>query len=201
MISAFLTRFHAKAPGRGARLPVVGLLAVFLMLNAGPGSAEPALRLDAQVAELTRGLICAPPPAGRREAPDTAFGWIHVPDEPIVIRREGSVVPAVLGMGFGVHFRLHGDVPRLLRYVIEHPPMAPSGLSRQSWESLVENQSGEHVFFQFDLPEELLIGDWSFTAFDGTRELFHAAFRVVEPADLPQLARLCAGGALLALSR
>ncbi|MFN3953571.1 MAG: DUF3859 domain-containing protein [Pararhodobacter sp.] len=170
------------------------------MLNALPGSAEPALRVDAQVAELTRGLICAPPPAGRREAPDTAFGWIHVPDEPIIIRREGTTVPAVLGMGFGVHFRLHGDTPRLLRYVIEHPPMPPQGLVRQSWEGLTVGED-ERVFFQFDLTEELLPGAWSFSALDGPQEVFYAAFKVVTPEEAPELARLCEGGALLALSR
>lgn len=181
------------------RLTAASVLLASLLL-AAPARADLPLRFVPEVAELTRGLICAPPPAGRREAPDTAFGWIHVPDEPIVIRREGTTVPAVLGMGFGVHFRLQDDAPRLLRYVVEHPPMEPQGVTRQSWEALTQGQ-GERVFFQFDLAEELLPGFWSFTALEGTRELFHAAFKVVTAEEAPGLARLCEGDELLALSR
>lgn len=183
------------------RLTAALALAAGLAL-AAPAGAELPLRLASDVAELTRGLICAPPPAGRREAPDTAFGWIHVPDEPIVIRREGTTVPAVLGIGLGVRFRLHGEAPRLLRYVVEHPPMEPQGRTRQSWDGWTRGE-GEHVFFQFDLPEELLPGLWSFTAFDGRHEVFHATFKVVTPEEAPELAQLCEDEEeeLLALSR
>lgn len=184
-----------------ARLRRAISLSFFLMLLppvAGTALAEPELRLSPDVAELTRGIICAPPPAGRREAPDTAFGWIHVPDESITIRREASTVPAVLGMGFGMRYRLHSKAPRLLRYVVEHPPMPPHGRTRQSWEGYAQDEEG-WMFFQFDLEEELLPGTWSLSAHDGPQELFHAAFQVVEPEALPELAGLCGGEELLAL--
>lgn len=177
------------------------LTACVVCATALPLGAEPLLRLGPGVEALTRGLICAPPEAGRREAPDTAAGWIHVPDAPIDIRAEGTTVPARLGIGFGVRFVLAGDAPLLVRYEVSHPPLAPDGVTRQSWESPVMPGMPEQVFFQFDIPEELQPGSWSFTAFSGMTELFHAGFDVVPAATVPHLDGLCADGDLLAFSR
>lgn len=163
--------------------------------------AEPPLRLSAQVVEFTRGLICAPPEGGRRDAPDTASGWIHVPDAPIQIRLEGTTAPALLGSGFGLRFVFEGDVPMTVRYIVTHPPMPPSGMTMQGWDSVVMPGTAEQVFFQFDVEEELLPGAWSFTAQSGGVELFHAGFDVVVPEQVPHLIGLCQGGDLLAFSR
>lgn len=163
--------------------------------------AEPPLRLGAPVLELRRGIICAPPEAGRRAAPGTLSGWIHVPDSPLVMRAEGARVPAVLGMGFGVRFTLAGDQPYPLRYVVSHPPMPPGGEVEQVWHGLVAPGGPEQVFYQFDLVQELLPGRWSIAAFSGTQELFHAAFDVVTPETLPALADLCKGPGHLAFSQ
>lgn len=168
---------------------------------AAPVQAEPSLRLGAGVQSLTRGLICAPPEAGRREAPDTASGWIHVPDVPIDIRIEGVVAPALLGTGFGVRYVLDGAAPVPVRYIVSHPPLPPDGLTQQSWESLVMPGAPEQVFFQFDIEDELQPGRWSFAAHSGATELFHAGFDIVAPATVPHLTGLCQGGDLLAFSR
>lgn len=177
------------------------LIAALLCTPALPLAAEPALRLGPGVEALTRGLICAPPEAGRRDAPDTASGWIHVPDVPIEIRIEGVVAPALLGTGFGVRYLLEGAAPVPVRYTVTHPPMPPDGLTRQSWDALVLPGMPEQVFFQFDIEDELQPGRWSFTAHSGEAELFYAGFDVVAPGTVPHLAALCRGGDLLALSR
>ena len=177
-------------------------LAVALALfGATAAAAEPPLRLSPQVEALQRGLFCATADGGRMDAPDTEFGWIHVPDEPIEMRARGAVAPTVLGIGFGLDYTLAGSEPVLIRHVVEHPPMPPSGRVRQSWESWVMAGEPEIIFFQFDIAEELLPGRWSFTAFDGDDEVFHAAFDIVPPDRAPHLAGLCAGGERLALSR
>ncbi|KPQ07698.1 MAG: protein of unknown function containing DUF3859 domain [Rhodobacteraceae bacterium HLUCCA12] len=179
------------------------LAALFLALAVAPAPAlsEPPLRLSAQVESVTRGLICAPPEGGRRPAPDTAAGWIHVPDVAIEIRAEGTTAPARLGTGFGLRFVLAGQEPVPVRYVVTHPPMPPEGITRQSWHAMVQPGVGEQVFFQFDTEDELQPGDWTIAAFSGEDELFHAGFEVVLPRDLPQLDGLCRGGALYSLSR
>jgi len=178
------------------------LIAALFCAPALPLGAEPALRLGPGVEDLTRGLICAPPEAGRREAPDTAAGWIHVPDAAIEIRIEGVVAPALLGTGFGVRYMLErGALPVPVRYTVTHPPMPPDGRTLQSWDSLVMPGVPEQVFFQFDIADELQPGSWSFTAHSGATELFHAAFDIVPPETVPHLTGVCRGGDLLALSR
>lgn len=174
-----------------------------LALSAGLalGAQAGEIRVAPQVTILERGLICAPPEAGRRAAPDTAFGWIHVPDRPIEIRIETALAPARLGTGFGLRYRLETSDPVLVRYVVSHPPMTAGRITEQAWDSLVLPGSDEAVFFQFDIEEELVTGSWAFSAFDGTRELFHVGFTVVPPAAVPELDELCAGGDLLAFSR
>ncbi len=186
------------ALGRSVASPLVLLLAA--TLGASVALAEPPMRAAPEVEGLARGLICAPPSGGRRDAPDTVAGWIHVPDLHVEILVEGSTAPALLHTGFGVRYRLAGTAFRRVRYQVEHPPMPPAGITRQSWESLVAPGIDEQVFFQFDLPEELLPGDWSFAAFDGDRELFHAGFQVVDPARVPELAALCRGVNMLSVS-
>ncbi len=166
-----------------------------------PLQADPELRLGPTVSALTRGLICAPPEGGRRDAPETASGWIHVPDAPIEIRLEGTTAPALLGTGFGLRFTLEGAAPIAIRYTVNHPPLPPEGVTRQSWESLVVPGLPEQVFFQFDVEEELQPGIWSFTAHSGAAELFHAAFTIVPPGEVPHLTAGCQGGDLLAFRR
>jgi hypothetical protein len=200
-----------SAPPRSAdpaprrRAAAVGL-ALLLPLAASFGATtavaeEPPLRTSAKVAALERGLFCATPEGARRDAPDTEFGWIHIPDEPVAMRREGAVVPAVLGLGFGIDYTLAGSEPVLIRHVVEHPPMPPSRRVRQTWESWVIGGTPEVVFFQFDIDDELLPGRWTFTALDGDEEILHAAFDVVPPAAAPHLTALCSGAELLTLNR
>jgi len=166
-----------------------------------PAVAQDGVFLSDQVAALTAGLFCAPPEGERRPAPDTMAGWVHVPDDPVQMVAEGRVAPAVLGQGFGVRFALNADAPVMTRYTVTHPPMPPSGITAQSWDGLVRPGMTDTVFFQFDVPEELQPGPWTFSATADGLELFHVAFTVRPAADLPGLADLCRGGALLSLSR
>lgn len=184
---------------RGAR----AVSGTALALTAGLAAAALAdgIRTAPGVTILERGLICAPPEGGRREAPDTAFGWIHVPDRPLDIRLQGAVAPARLGTGFGLRFSLDRDDPVLVRHVVTHPPMTDAGITEQAWESLVLPGLDEAVFFQFDIEEELVTGPWAFAAYDETGELYRVGFSVVPPATVPHLDELCTGGDLFAFSR
>ena len=184
-------------------IPTLSLAAVFAIpATAEPATAEPGMRLAPEVVGLVRGLICAPPEGGRREAPDTSAGWIHVPAAPIEILQEGFTAPALLGTGFGVRYILEGaGAPLPVRYTVGHPPLPPAGTTRQSWDSFALPGTPEQVFFQFDIEDELQPGSWSFAAHSGPHELFHVAFDVVAPDTVPHLTGLCRGANLLAVSR
>lgn len=182
------------APRRSADPAGLALLAL-LALAAGPAAAGP--RLGPGLDWLVQGLFCAPPEGARLEAPGTIAGWIHVPDAPIEMVAQGAMAPAILGMGFGVWFQRAGTDAMVLRHVVTHPPMTAAGITRQTWESVSEGGQPDAIFFQFDLPEELVPGEWTFQAFAGETELFHVPFTVVPAEQMPEVAGLCRPGTLL----
>lgn len=178
-------------------------LPVGLALAAGLCHAAQAQVVGAvspRVADLVGGLFCAPPDGARRDAPDTMSGWIHVPDEPVVMFATGNEAPAVLGLGFGVRFRLADAGDAMVRYTVTHPPMPPTATTVQSWTSLLPAGSTDSAFFQFDTPNELQPGDWAFTIEADGEVLFTMAFTVRPPSELPDLAARCQGGSLLSFS-
>ncbi|MFN4101286.1 MAG: DUF3859 domain-containing protein [Pararhodobacter sp.] len=168
---------------------------------SGTALAQPMGEVSPRIAELTLGLFCAPPEGDRRPAPGTMSGWVHVPEDPVEMVARGVEAPALLGMGFGVRYRLTDMQPAVTRYTVTHPPMPPSGTTVQSWEGGLAGGSTDSVFFQFDIPDELQPGDWSFTVEADGELLFSAAFTVRPPSELPELAQLCRGGALFSLNR
>lgn len=181
-----------SAPLRSAELALAALLA----LAVAPQAAAEAV-VGPGVDWLVQGLFCAPAETGRREAPGTMSGWIHVPDAPVAMVAEGTVAPAALGMGFGVRFQRAGDGLTGLRFEVSHPPMGTGGVTVQAWESVSMAGEEDAIFFQFDMPEELVTGPWEFRAYEDGRELFRAPFTVVGPGAVPELVALCRPGAMM----
>lgn len=167
----------------------------------GVARADEHIVLSPLVTSLTAGLFCAPEDGDRRPAPDTMAGWIHVPDTPVEMVAEGQIAPALLGTGFGVRFTLAGTQAARMRYTVTHPPMPPSGMTAQSWETDVVAGFVDSAFFQFDYAHELQPGDWSFRASIGDQQIFDVGFTVRPAAQVPSLVGLCQGGAYLSLNQ
>lgn len=183
---------------RAVGAPLAGLALVAGLCHAAQAQVVGAV--SPRVADLVGGLFCAPPDGARRDAPDTMSGWIHVPDEPVVMFATGHEAPAVLGLGFGVRFRLTGAGDALVRYTVTHPPMPPTATTAQSWTSLLPAGNTDSAFFQFDTTNELQPGDWAFTIEADGEVMFTMAFTVRPPSDLPELAARCRDGSLLSFS-
>lgn len=183
---------------RSAEAAVWALALGAVTLPAGAARAE--LRIAGAVDWLVQGLFCAPPETGRRDAPDTLSGWVHVPDRPVEMVAEGVVAPAILGMGFGVRYQRASNTDAGIRYVVTHPAMGAAGTTQQSWNSLSMAGEVDAIFFQFDTAEELVTGAWAFQAFDGTKELFHVPFTVVPGESMPEATGLCRPGTLLSMA-
>jgi len=187
---------ETSTPGLTGVCLSLGML-LGLTLVATPVAAQVVGTVSPRVADLTAGLFCAPPEAGRRPAPETMTGWIHVPDEPVRMIVQGTEAPAVLGLGFGVRYSMVPGPDLVTRYTVTHPPIPPSGITEQHWDGMVMGGGGDTAFFQFDVPEELQPGEWTFSVQAGGETLFTLAFTVRPAQDLPALAALCRGGALL----
>lgn len=177
------------------------LLIAALCLTAASAAAEVRGPVAPSVVTLVGGLFCAPETAGRRPAPGTMDGWVHVPAEPIVLVAESDQAPMVLGMGFGVRYALAAGAPATVTYTVTHPPIPPSNMSVESWDSEAPLDGGDSFFFQFDRPEEMVPGEWTFSASMAGEVLFTVAFQVRPASDLPTLAHLCRAPQMLSLSR
>lgn len=139
------------------------------------------------------GVLCASDTGVTREALDTVAGTTHVIDEAPPFVSNAHIVPAVIGIGFGVKSGL--DTPAALDDVliaVTHPPFAGSGTTQQSYLSHIGPDTDPSInFYQFDYGYELALGEWTMSAsFDGYT-LWETSFVVVAPADLPELAGVC----------
>lgn len=191
----------SKLPRLADRLCLVWTCGAVCAALAGPVGAQIVGDVSPRVASVQGGLFCAPAAAGRRPAPETMSGWIHVPDEPVVMFATGFQAPAVLGLGFGVRYQMAPGASASVRYTVTHPPIPPSGITTQHWNGTVSGDETDTAFFQFDIPEEMQTGDWSFTITADGETLFTAAFTVTRPEDLPALANQCRNGSLLSALR
>lgn len=162
------------------------ILALALAL---PLRAEPAPpQADPLVASLKVGVFCALQAMDQRPAPGTLSGWIHVPDGPIDFHWPGQqVVPAVLGLAFGVKSQmvpgtfLQGEM-RVYR---------PGVTTPETWDSTFTDTGEQFGFFRFDREDELTPGLWRFEAWEGETRLYAVEFEVVPAAALPKIAQAC----------
>lgn len=139
------------------------------------------------------GVLCAQETTETRDAPNTVAGTTHVIDEAPPFVSTGRVVPAVLGIGFGVRAGLVSDntLDGVLMHVT-HPPFANGGATEQSFTTTLGPADAPSVtFYQFDYGYELALGDWTMKASSGGVTLYEVTFTVVPPAALPEFAGAC----------
>lgn len=144
--------------------------------------------LDAEIADIKWGIFCALREMDRVPAPGTLSGWMHVPKEKLDFHwPHHRVVPAALGLAFGVRARLaEGAAPIEVEIRVYRP-----GLDRPDvWTSWL-GESFNLVFFRFDTEDELLTGRWRFEAWNGERQLYAVDFQVVPAAALAGIADIC----------
>ena len=174
---------------------VLPALALLLALPVSAQTGDPALpiRVDPDgIAELVFGVYCAEPPARVEEAPDTATGILNIVPRLPDIRFAQQVVPAAVGIGFGVLSRATpGVVHDPVTVTVTHPPYPDSGISVETWVTTIDDLDLGLTGFSFDTEGELVTGTWSFTATTGTRELYHVSFDVVPPELAGQVMATC----------
>lgn len=151
-------------------------------LRAENESGPPVRVNPDAIAELVYGIYCAEEPVRTEEAPETASGVINiVPDVP-QIRFAQAIVPAALDIGFGVLSRPpDGVVHDPVTITVVHPPFPGSGIEVERWITRFDDRRFNLTGFSFDVPEEMVLGTWTFTAHAGETELFHVTFEVVPP--------------------
>jgi hypothetical protein len=167
-----------------------------LLGAAGPATAQSAgpADYDPAMLRLSYGAFCKVQTDRRVPAPDTALGAIEIftqtPDFLWLTNR----VPAAEGISFGVKTEaVTGEVFRDVIIMLTHPPLAGSGITRQSYVTQLGGGGTGLNAYTFDLPEEMVPGQWVFEALHQGRRLYRVEFTVVPPGLAPQIAGGCGG--------
>jgi hypothetical protein len=164
--------------------------ALLVLALASPLRADPAPPEGGPlVAALQVGVFCALQAMDQRPAPGTLSGWIHVPDHELDFHWPGrQIVPATLGIAFGVKSRL---VPGQFSAYGETRVYRPGAAQPEVWDSAFSDLGDQLSFFRFDRADELIPGLWRFEGWDGETQLYSAEFEVVPEAALPEIAQAC----------
>lgn len=157
---------------------------------AGAAFAQPAPPEHApRVAELEVGIFCALQAMDRMPAPGTTSGWIHAANGLLAFHwPDRQVVPAALGLAFGVQARTH---PGQAAASVEMHVFRPGSTAPDVWGSSLGETAGSMAFFRFDRPDELLIGTWVFEAWEKDERLYRVEFDVVPAVAMPGIVGAC----------
>lgn len=171
----------------------LALLVAVPFLAAVPVAAqEGAVRIGPDMDSLIYGVYCAQEPVREDPAPGTANGHINIVPSIPDLRFRQKIVPAQIGIGFGIVSRAPiGIVHNPVTVTVTHSPFPGSGIEVERYTSDID-EADNLTGFSFDHPHELVLGPWTFTATlpDGT-ELFHVEFEVVAPELMPQVISAC----------
>jgi hypothetical protein len=184
------------AGDRTGRWTGAALAAALLAAPAAAQDLSNPFKSD-RIDRLSYGVYCAEAPVELEQAPGTASGVVNiVPNVPDFLA-ETTLVPAEIGMAFGVVVELRdGLVHDPADVTITHPPYPDSGITVERWATAMDGDSPSLVGFSFETEAELVTGPWTFEAAHDGVLLFRVTFEVVPPALLPGLAAAC-GAAVL----
>lgn len=157
-------------------------LAAGLAVVAADGAA--ADTIGPMVAEWQAGVVC-PGEFGRgRDAADD-----------LALIAQTQVVPAVLGIGFGIRARVAApDGLGGVTVTVTHPPFAGSGTTQQTYSAALSGTVLSGFFYRLEDPEEVAPGAWRIVARQGDILLYDIDFRLVVPRPGDGLLRACGIG-------
>ena len=146
---------------------------------------------------LVYGVYCAEGPIDLEEAPDTAAGVVNIVPGIPEMRAVTTLVPAQIGIGFGVVVEARDGLfldPATV--TITHPPYPDTGIEVERWITSIDGDGPGLIGFSFEVESELVTGPWTFEAEHQGDLIFRIDFEVVPPALLPDLAQGCSGAIL-----
>ena len=171
-------------------------LALIAALWAVPGFAQDGPSFVVAPADLLEyGVICDVDIEGQQPAPDTESGSLNIIGEAEGVDVVTRLVPAELGLTFGVRLGMEeGAVPLAGRVVVEHPPLDPSGVTRESWSAELLPGGALVSLYSFEAAHELVTGRWIFRFEAGGEVLSEQHFDVVDAAAVPAVMDACFDG-------
>lgn len=174
------------------RLSFVSLSIAVAFQGTPAVAQEVPIRVSPLLEDLSYGIYCRQDPERRDPAPNTASGMINIVPSISEFQFRQKLVPAEIGIGFGVLASApDGVLFDPVTVTVTHPPYADSGFEVEQWDTDID--AGSNLMgFSFDHAYELELGEWTFTGTtqDG-EELFHISFEVVAPELMPHVLTAC----------
>lgn len=168
--------------------PLLAFVATPLLAQNGPAYFDPS-----QV-NVTYGVFCAVQTEGVKEAPGTEAGAINLYSEVPEFEWNTALVPAMLGMTFGIKTDVLTDADLSGVFItVTHPPFPDSGTSEEVYITNFEVVGQNINAYSFDMPYEVQRGTWTFTATVEGKQIYSMDFKVVDPALVPNMAGSCHG--------
>ncbi len=171
--------------------------AALWLLSALPAAAQgtaPLADILLPPLEMSEaGIYCPADHVAKEDAPDTESGYILLTEENPEMVLSSRVVPAYIGISFGIRIRLEPGAP-LEPYVftVHHPPVGPRQVTTESWNPALDSRWGVRSFnFEFD--RELVTGTWTFEVSRDDVVLLRQSFEVVPPMQAPEAIDICFG--------
>lgn len=137
------------------------------------------------------GVICAVQHTGVRTAPLTESGTVNLINDNRKIDVTTSVVPAQIGLSFGIQAETSQRFENGIRVVVTHAPMGPRGVTMESWTTPLDRGRPMLSLFSFEHGYELVEGPWVFQLVLNGEVLAEQAFLVVPPEAAPKVMRAC----------
>lgn len=156
-----------------------------LVLTVAGAATAPAATETPGVAEFDYGYFCALEPVDEGVAEGTISGTVSFVEGPPPFIATGPLVPARIGIGFGVHVRARDGFAGDVTVVIEHPPMGPDRVTRQVWITHLSADERDYLGYSFDYEYELVTGPWRMSASSDGRLVYAAEFEVLAAALMP----------------
>ena len=154
-----------------------------LALLLGAGAPAMADEISGQVSRWQAGVICA-----------SQFGNGARPAEDIAFVAQTQVVPAVVGMGFGVRAQAQAPTGVAVTIVVDHPPFTPGGPTQQTYPTTMSGSAMSGFFYRFENQQEAAVGTWRVSALSGQTVLYSLDFDVVPPRANDGLLAACGAG-------
>jgi hypothetical protein len=132
------------------------------------------------------GIFCRTGTTLREDAPETTLGYIQLFDVQPEFAFRQQVVPARLGVHFGLIVTADRFIP-----VARSETWKPGAAKPDVWYTELQAGSPKARGFSFDFPEELVIGTWRMDAFDGKTLLYSIEFEVLPGDALPGVTSDC----------
>ena len=189
-LAANVQRPSKAGLGVGVRKQAEIALSAVCVIGSAISGAE-ASPSSSGVQLVDYGVICAVEMTGHRDAPLTESGQLNLIEQGREMDITSTVVPAQIGISFGIRAEVLEATSGTARVIVTHPPLGARGVTVESWSTPLSQGRPVLNLFSFEHAYELVTGDWTFQLSLDGKMVIDQSFVVVPPGLAPDVMETC----------